>query len=98
MSSPEPSSSTTEPDDNVHPFREPAFVIFAYTAWAAGSWFVGPLAGLAALVVAAVILFAAGVRAGHAKGVATFTADLALILLYCCAAIGTGVLVVAALT
>jgi nitrate reductase gamma subunit len=103
MSSPEPSSSTTdatagdvrEPED---PFREPAYVIFAYTAWAAVTWFVGPRAGLAALVAAALLLLVAGaLHAPRSRGVPSFNDDLALILLYCCAAIGAGVLVVGAL-
>lgn len=128
MSSPEPSSSTTEPadrdrgrrndpdgrtdpdgrndpdrrndpDGRTDPFREPAFVIAAYAASAVATWLVGPRAGLAALVVAATLLLIAGaLHSPSSRVVPTFNDDLALILLYCCAAIGTGVLVVGAIT
>lgn len=75
------------------PLAEPAYLIGAYLAWAAGSSLWGWRVGLGVLVLGAAVLLTAGLRHVPRRGdLPTFTCDLALILYYCCAAIGAGVL------
>lgn len=92
-----PHDAPTRAEPGEDPLQQPAYLIFAYAAWAAGTWLVGPLVGLGLLVIATAALLLAALRYSTRLTPARFEADLGVILLLCCAGIGLGVLVVSAL-
>lgn len=95
---------------NVDPLYDPAFLIFVYSAWAITAFTIGQTAGLAVLVVATVVFTTIALRqrvpdpnrfvdSDSADAVQRpFVNEFGVILLFCAAAIGVGVLLLAGFT
>ena len=95
----EPQSTVATHADwaDVDPLYDPAFPIFVYAAWAMADAAWGNTAGLYALVLGTVTLSVLSLCQERGPEPRSFLAEFSTILLYCAAALSTGVLVLQAL-
>lgn len=85
--------------DELDPLYDPAWLILLLSAWCGATWFIGPVVGLAVLVVGGLGLLAAGVRYSldHPTGV-PLHADLSVMLVFCATGLALPTLVLVGLT
>ncbi len=81
---------------DVDPLYDPAFPIFVYGGWALADAVWGNTAGLIALVLGTLTLSVLSLVQERGPEPRTFLAEFSTILLYCAAALSTGVLVLQA--
>jgi len=82
---------------DVDPLYDPAFPIFVYAGWALADAAWGDTAGLYALVLGTATLSLLSLLQERGPEPRTFLAEFSIILLYCAAALSTGVLALQAL-
>lgn len=85
-------ATDVEPD----PLYDAPYLVFVYAAWVGSAWIFGQFAGLAVLIAGTAILTVAGSRV-RTPVARSFAADMSVILLFCAAASGSAVFVIAAL-
>ncbi|MGI9621780.1 MAG: hypothetical protein ACR2PK_03005 [Acidimicrobiales bacterium] len=90
----ESESSTTLDQD---PLYDAAYLVFVYAGWVTAAWLVGPMGGLAVLVAGTALLTLTGLGSGDPDGARSFATDLAVVLLFCSAAIAVAVFYLGAL-